>query len=73
MIFTLFKKELLDHIQKFRFTLITILAIVLIVVCTVLNVENYRQKLENYNSAVREHKEELNNSAVYPSIIPKID
>jgi len=73
MLFTLFKKEVLDHIQKFRFTFITILAIVLIVVCTVLNVENYRQKLENYNAALREHKEELNNSTVYPRLAPKIE
>ena len=75
MIFTLFKKELLDHIQKFRFTFITILAIVLIVVCTVLNVENYRQKLENYNSVIREHKKSLEETMfnVYSWLTPIIE
>ncbi|MBT4482833.1 MAG: ABC transporter permease subunit [Candidatus Latescibacteria bacterium] len=73
VIFTIFKMELLDHFQRFRFTFITMLSILLIIVATIINVENYRQKLDNYLSASRQHKESLKNVKVYSRLNPNIE
>ncbi len=59
MIRTIIKKEVIGHFLTFKFLFSTFIAVLLIVLSTVLNVQNYREKHTNYKLALRDHRKEL--------------
>jgi len=70
---SIIKKEILSQLLTFRFTFITVLSVILISLCTFLNVQTYEEKLTNYNLAIHDQQQELTNVEVYSQIRPKIE
>ena len=65
MLKTLIRRELLDNLMTFRFAAVLLITLLLVVVNTVVLVQDYEQRLESYNDAVKMHKRELDNSKTY--------
>ena len=59
MLKTLIRRELLDNLMTFRFAAVLLITLLLVVANTVVLVQDYEQRLESYNSAVRTHYQEL--------------
>ena len=72
-IWTITRKEIHTHLLTFRFTLGTIISIVLISLYTIVLRQNYEEKLQNYHLSVREHQKELAEAKVYPQVNPKVE
>ena len=53
MLKTLILRELLDNIMTFRFAAVLLITLLLVVVNTVVLVQDYEQRLESYNDSVR--------------------
>ncbi len=65
MLKALIRRELLDNLMTFRFAAVALITLLLVVVNTVVLVQDYEQRLESYNDAVKFHKTDLDNSKTY--------
>ncbi len=72
MIWKIAKKELLLNLVTFKFTVGTILCVVLMAVFTFILLKDYQQRLEYYNQAVADDAAELRKARVYKNIRPII-
>jgi len=70
---TVTKKEILGHLLTLRFVFITVLSVILIVVCTFLNVKSFEEKRTNYDLAIREHRQEFTTFNVYSQVKPRVE
>jgi len=65
MLKTLIRRELLDNLMTFRFAAVLLITLLLVVANTVVLVQDYEQRLESYNDAVKMHHQDLRNSKTY--------
>ena len=65
MLLTLIRRELLDNLMTFRFAAVLLITLLLVVANTVVLVQDYEQRLESYNNAVKMHYQDLHNSKTY--------
>ena len=65
MLKTLIRRELLNNLMTFRFAAVALITLLLVVVNTVVLTQDYEQRLESYNDAVKMHHQDLRNSKTY--------
>jgi hypothetical protein len=68
VIWTIAKKEFLLNLMTFKFTVGTILCVVLMSVFTPVLVDDYQQRLKDYNANVSATRVELQKAKVYHTI-----
>ena len=73
MLKTLIRRELLDNLMTFRFAAVLLITLLLVVANTVVLVQDYEQRLESYNSAVRTHYQELRAARTYSTMAILVD
>ena len=59
MLLTLIRRELLDNLMTFRFAAVLLITLLLVVANTVVLIQDYEQRLESYNDAVKMHDTQL--------------
>ena len=59
MFLTLIRRELLDNLMTFRFAAAVVIMLLLVVANTVVLIKDYEQRLADYNTAVKTHRQEL--------------
>ena len=59
MLLTLIRRELLDNLMTFRFAAAVVITLLLVVANTVVLIKDYEQRLADYNTAVKTHRQEL--------------
>ena len=73
MLKTLIRRELLDNLMTFRFAAVLLITLLLVVANTVVLVQDYEQRLESYNDAVKMHRQDLDNSKTYSTAYLFVD
>ena len=73
MLWEIAKKELHSNIIAARFIVGFIICLMLISASTYVAIRDYKRRLNDYNVAVKEHREEVLNAKVYSEIRPKAD
>ena len=73
MLKTLIGRELLDNLMTFRFAGVLLITLLLVVANTVVLVQDYEQRLESYNDAVKMHRQDLRNSKTYSTAYLFVD
>ena len=73
MLLTLIGRELLDNLMTFRFAAVLLITLLLVVANTVVLVQDYEQRLESYNDAVKMHRQDLRNSKTYSTAYLFVD
>ncbi|MDD9974039.1 MAG: ABC transporter permease subunit [Candidatus Poribacteria bacterium] len=73
MLKTLIRRELLDNLMTFRFAAVLLITLLLVVANTVVLVQDYEQRLESYNDAVKMHRQDLRNSKTYSTAYLFVD
>lgn len=59
MFLTLIRRELLDNLMTFRFAAAVVIMLLLVVANTVVLIKDYEQRLADYNTAVKTHRQDL--------------
>ncbi len=59
MFLTLIRRELLDNLMTFRFAAAVVIMLLLVVANTVVLIKDYEGRLADYNTAVKNHRQEL--------------
>ena len=72
MIWKIAKKEFLLNLMTFKFAVGTILCVILMAVFMPVLVNDYQQRLKNYNENVADNETELRKVKVYRNITPTI-
>ena len=72
MIWTIVKKEIINHIMTFRFTVGTVLFIGTIVFFMSVLIKDYEQKLESYNDSVTKNNSEFRQLLAYQNLKPTV-
>lgn len=72
MIWKIAKKELLLNLMTFKSAMGTILCVVLVVVFMPILVDDYQQRLEDYNEDIASNAVELRKAKVYTNFTPTI-
>ena len=67
MLTTLIRRELLDNLMTFRFVVVFIITLLLVVVNTSVLIKDYDRRLASYNSAVKSNQEQLLGRRTYSS------
>ena len=65
MLKTLIGRELLNNLMTFRFAAVALITLLLVVANTVVLTQDYEQRLESYNDAIKKHHQDLRNSKTY--------
>ena len=73
MLKTLIGRELLNNLMTFRFAAVALITLLLVVANTVVLVQDYEQRLESYNDAVKKHHQDLHNSKTYSTAYLFVD
>ncbi len=73
MLKTLIRRELLDNLMTFRFAAVLLITLLLVVANTVVLIQDYEQRLESYNDAVKMHQQVLHNSKTYSTAYLDVD
>jgi ABC-type transport system involved in multi-copper enzyme maturation permease subunit len=73
MLWEIVKKEFHSNIITARFIVGFIICLMLISASTYVAIRDYERRLNDYNVAVREHRDEVLNSKVYSEVNPKVD
>jgi len=70
MLTIIIRREFLSNILTFRFAIGLIIYLALMVVCTYISTEDYKERLEGYNSAAQQHREMLDKEVqVYSQLV----
>ena len=59
MFWVLLKREILAHLITFRFAITVIVCLLLVVITTLIRIDDYEQRLASYNTARNVHREAL--------------
>ncbi|MCE2401860.1 hypothetical protein J4G08_13355, partial [Candidatus Poribacteria bacterium] len=59
MLKTLIRRELLNNLMTFRFAAVLLITLLLVVANTAVLIQDYEQRLESYNAAVKKHDAEI--------------
>ena len=73
MFLVLLKREILAHLITFRFAITVIVCLLLVVITTLIRIDDYEQRLTGYNTARNVHREALLATRTYSDLRPKID
>lgn len=73
MLWNIVKKEFHSNIITARFIVGFIICLMLISASTYVAIRDYERRLNDYNVAVREHRDEVINSRVYSEVRPRVD
>ena len=73
MLTTLIRRELLDNLMTFRFAAVLLITLLLVVANTAVLIQDYEQRLESYNDAVKTHYEELWKAKTYSTMYLFVD
>ena len=73
MLKTLIRRELLDNLMTFRFAAVLLITLLLVVANTVVLIQDYEQRLESYNDAVRTHYQKLRAAKTYSTMAILVD
>ncbi len=73
MLKTLIGRELLDNLMTFRFAAVLLITLLLVVANTVVLIQDYEQRLESYNDAVKMHDTQLRKAKTYSMMYLFVD
>ena len=73
MLKTLIGRELLDNLMTFRFAAVLLITLLLVVANTVVLTQDYEQRLESYNDAVKMHHQQLRQAKTYSTMYLFVD
>ena len=73
MLKTLIQRELLDNLMTFRFAAVMLITLLLVVANTAVLIQDYEQRLESYNAAVKKHDVEKRSAKTYISTFMFVD
>ena len=73
MLKTLIGRELLDNLMTFRFAAVLLITLLLVVANTVVLIQDYEQRLESYNDAVKRHDTQLRKAKTYSMMYLFVD
>lgn len=73
MFLVLLKREVLAHLITFRFAITVIVCLLLVATTIFIRIDDYKQRLANYNAAKNVHYEELLGTRTFSDLRPKID
>ena len=70
---TLIGRELLNNLMTFRFAAVMLITLLLVVSNTAVLIQDYEQRMESYNAAVRTHYQELWKAKTYSTMFLIVD
>ena len=73
MLTTLIRRELLDNLMTFRFAAVLLITLLLVVANTAVLIQDYEQRLESYNDAVKIHDAQLRKAKTYSTMYLFVD
>ena len=73
MLKTLIGRELLNNLMTFRFAAVLLITLLLVVANTVVLTQDYEQRLESYNDAVKMHHQQLRQAKTYSTMYLFVD
>lgn len=73
MLKALIDRELLNNLMTFRFAAVLLITLLLVVANTAVLIQDYEQRLESYNDAVKMHQQDLRNSKTYSTAYLFVD
>ena len=73
MFLVLLKREILAHLITFRFAVTVIACLLLVVITTLIRIDDYEKRLAGYNTARNANREELLSTRTYSLLMPKVD
>ena len=73
MLTTLIRREILDNLMTFRFAAAVLIMLLLVVANTVVLIKDYEQRLADYNTALKTHRQQLREDVTYSSGELKVD
>ena len=73
MLKTLIGRELLNNLMTFRFAAVALITLLLVVANTAVLIQDYEQRLESYNNAIKKHHQDLRNSKTYSTAYLFVD
>ena len=73
MFLTLLRREILAHLITFRFAVTVITCLLLVVITTLIRIDDYEQRLAGYNTARDANRDELLSTRTYSFLMPKVD
>ena len=73
MLMTLIRRELLDNLMTFRFAAVLLITLLLVVANTAVLIQDYAQRLESYNDAVKIHDAQLRKAKTYSTMYLFVD
>ena len=73
MLKNLIGRELLDNLMTFRFAAVALITLLLVVANTVVLTQDYEQRLESYNDAVKMHHQQLRQAKTYSTMYLFVD
>ena len=69
----LIRRELLDNLMTFRFAAVLLITLLLVVANTAVLIQDYEQRLERYNDAVKMHDTQLRKAQTYSTMYLFVD
>ncbi len=73
MLKTLIRRELLNNLMTFRFAAVMLITLLLVVANTAVLIQDYEQRVESYNDAVKIHYEGLRKAKTYSTMYLFVD
>ena len=73
MLKALIGRELLNNLMTFRFAAVLLITLLLVVANTAVLIQDYEQRFESYNDAVRTHYQELRKAKTYSTMFLIVD
>ena len=73
MLKALIGRELLNNLMTFRFAAVLLITLLLVVANTAVLIQDYEQRLESYNDAVKMHYEQLREAKTYSTMFLFVD
>ena len=73
MLKTLIGRELLDNLITFRFAAVLLITLLLVVANTAVLIQDYEQRVESYNDAVKMHDAQLRKAKTYSAMFLYVD
>ncbi|RKU05449.1 hypothetical protein C6503_27245 [Candidatus Poribacteria bacterium] len=73
MLLILIRRELLANLMTFRFLVAMVGTLLLVVVNTVVLIDDYERRLTSYNTATQQHSEEVSSASTYSSLEIHLD
>ena len=73
MLKALIGRELLNNLMTFRFAAVLLITLLLVVANTAVLIQDYEQRLESYNDAVKMHYEQLREAKTYCTMYLFVD